>query len=497
MKPKASTPTKTGKPPSYKTARDMAIGLSMAKTEILSFQREVATQPEKFLSPFQTKPPQSKIPNLVPSNINEVRKATQDKILAGIFDRIEKTSEGTISKDDIENAIETRCITRTLSVLYAAVYQWKDQGKKLEILENAGETFEKKEGGTGTRAGGICHAFLRQNGLTKKIEAKDMAIELKAAFNETFNRVRGEMETEGFDINEGQLKRLLATELFRRTGGRSNKAHQISSAKDAARQFCERIEPEKASYLSLYQSAQMMAASNLFVETQVPKPLLTHLLENPLQPVYQRNQVGGTLLHPETGKPVLNPNLPEKWRKDEIPTEIELAYRALNDPTKKSEVGMLLDTLRLPRKINIPLNAALEGIMLTSPGIPLILQQAKIVEKTKLAYEITKGAHSLAYRLGIATAAAGERLLSTKEISLLEDIQEKINTFPEGKENAPLDIDKLALNNTNITETLERIDDLWKKSVTELDRNREVKTPQPELDATVPKTHEPIFEPIS
>lgn len=481
-----------------RTLTDTVIGLSMAKKEILGFQREVAANPKRFIQSFsRNRGPQPKVLQTESAPVNDARKKTQDKILEKICLKIQEASDNTISQTEIQAAIEEKCITRTLSVLYAATYQWKDQEKKDKILQHAGETFSKDDGSEGTRAGGICHAFLRQNGLLKKITHDEMAKELKGAFEETFQKTRGMLAEDGFEVDESQLRKILACELFRRTGGRNPNPGKITSAKEAARAFCKRIEPDRTYFKALAQNAELLAATNDFVENQIPKPLRDHLLENPLKPVYERNPQGGVLLHPDSGKPMLNQELPEKWRKEEIPTAIESSYRKIEDPLKKEETGLLLDTLRIPRKLNIPLNSALEELLTRIPEIPEILQKAQEVEKGKMAYEIAKGAHSLAYRLGIATAAAGENLLSPEETQFLSEIQLRVNAFPENGGSKTELLEGLRTPGRSPEAALQEVETLWRKSTLALEKSLSKPDLAPgEPDSDRPKVHEPVFTPL-
>lgn len=491
---------------SQKTLTDTVVGISMAKSSILGFQREVAGNPNAYLTLSSGSNLRAKgTPSLEVPSINPMRRAAQETILENIYQRVEDKTQGTITREEIEKAIETRCITQTLSILYAATYQCRDQNKKVEILENAGEEFTKDDQSIGVRGGGICFSFLRQNGLAKQIGHQEMAVELKFAFEATFQEVKTNLEREGFTVDPQQLKKILASELFRRTGGRNKEGYKIKSGKEAAEALCERIKPQRGEYQSLQVNAQLQAATAEFVEHQIPNELRNHLLENPLMPVYEKNPAGGTLTHPDTGKPILNQALPEKWRKEEIPTTVELAFRDLPEGDTKREVGMLLDTLRLPRKINIPLNVALEGISETLTKLPEVMQKAKEAEKSRMTYEIAKGAHSFAYRLGITTAAAGENLLTQEETQKLEAIQKLVENFPETTSEEAILVENFKLPNEEGISVFYQLEELWRKSKIALETEME-KTPEPSnppaqpqvtLDPEKPKLHEPVFQTIT
>lgn len=416
-----------------KILNEASVGIAMAGPEILAFQTQVAQDPQKFFQLFSKTNPPSKIPRIEVGNIHPILKETQEKILEQTCERIETLSQGKISKKDLEAGIKNRCLSRTISILYSTVYQNEEGRKRLYIIEHAGEEFQKEEGGTGIRAGSLCYSFLRQNGLTKKISHRDMAVELKTAFEEIFQKTRDRLESDGYDINETHLKRFLASELFRRSGGRTNKGFLISNAKEAARRFTERVEMEKKQLQAVMTTLSMTAAANQFVQDQVNTNLKNHLLNHPLKPVFERNHKGGVLLHPQTGTPILNEDLPEKWRKSEANSPIEDTFQSLPQNDKKEEIAALLDILRIPRKLNIPLQVAMDEIQEAFPNLPEILQKGLIAEQTRLAYEITKSSHSVAYKLGIIIAASKSASLSEKASKTLESMQNTLEKIASKK----------------------------------------------------------------
>jgi hypothetical protein len=423
---------------------DASIGIHIAGDDILSFERKVATNPQGFVEniPFTLRAPvlettekqdeSKKSSPLRPfsQNLNAERQAAQDKLLLGTMTRIEALTEGKISPEMLEKSLETRFTLRALSILHSTTYQWRELQHRLMILNTAGEPLTKEDGTAGTRAGGLCFHFLRHNGLDKKIDFREMAKELKTVFAVICARIEDSMHQHKMEVNSEAIALNLAPCIFQKYGGRLPSPEKIKTPRDAAVALCERVIPLSVDELqALHKDCVLQDASNRFVQNEIPETLREHILEHPLQSVYARNPSGGLILD-ESGKQIFNPDLPEKWHKESLLSEPHQVLAGMAEGPAKEETLALLNFLTVQRRLNIPLSASLETLVESFPELPGILHEAATYEKRRMAYEISKPAHSIAYRCGIASAGANAGLLSKPEMKKLSEIQESLLEGP-------------------------------------------------------------------
>jgi hypothetical protein len=348
---------------------------TVAHNDIALLTEEILQNPYDFL--------RGKSPHYFP----ESRKAIAQKTLKAVIQKFSEGSNGTITKENVEDAIISQQRNRFLALAYTLENSRQDRKTKAHTLLHAGETFSRGVNPPGTHGRHLIYTFIKANNLA--FHSKAVCTHLQAAFQESVTTLHNLHP----QLTREELAEELAVELHRKHKYRLPSHQKLFSAKEVAEAFCQlplsRIAPK-----NLERSA---------LDYKLRKDLEEFIASHPLKPIYERNGEDGQILYRD-GKPIFREDIPEKWKTLTV-TPLKAKIDAISSPKIREELDTLRQELKITAKPRIPLEIAWEELEKDAPALA-----ATILSKTPsflelASFDATRECQQMAYESAIISAA--------------------------------------------------------------------------------------------